>query len=128
MLVASLVVLAGCYTVRTSAPPGTAATFAADGEPCAPVIHRRIHYALAGLVHLNSNRITVPGNARVRVVTEADGLDMFLRAIGAIFTFGLYGGTQSATVEMCQAYGVAVAPASAPIVMPAPEPIVVPGM
>jgi len=116
------VLLGGCYSIRTSAPPGTAATFASSAEPCAPVMSRRVHYALAGLVHINSNEITVPGNARVRVVTEADAVDIFLRAVGAVFTFGLYGGTQSATVEMCQPG--AGAPFAGPIVMPHAEPAV----
>lgn len=102
LAVAVLAVVTGCYTVRTSAPPGSVTTFAADGEACAEVAHRRVHYALVGLIPINSNRVVVPGNQRVRVVAETDALDTLLRGLGVVFTFGLYGGTQSARVEVCQ--------------------------
>ena len=77
--------------------------FASSNELCVPVSTRRVHYALVGLVPINNNEISVPANARVRVVTEASGLDVFLRALGTVFTLGLYGGSQSAVVEVCGA-------------------------
>src|SRR5262245_32470112 len=117
LLVASL--LAGCYSIKTSAPPGTMSAFAASGEACVPVGSRRVHYALAGLIPINSNEVVVPANTRARVVTETDVLDVVLRVVGAAFTLGLYGGTQSATVELCSAVPGTPPPA---VALPPPPP------
>jgi hypothetical protein len=109
-LIVSLLVigcLSGCYTIRTSAPPGSVTAFASSDELCLPVDSRRVHYALVGLVPINNNHVAVPANMRVRVVTEATPLDVVLRALGTVFTFGLYGGSQSARVEVCPAVAVA---------------------
>ncbi|MGE0546389.1 MAG: hypothetical protein AB7O24_18400 [Kofleriaceae bacterium] len=115
--------LVSCYSIRASAPPNSMTTLASTGEVCTPVHTRRVHYALVGLVPLNNNEVTVPANARARVITEADGVDILLRAIGAVFTLGLYGGTQSATLELCQTSGyVAGAPTPYPQ-MPPPAPV-----
>jgi len=123
-LLAALVLTTSCYTIRASAPPGTTTTFAAAGEACVPIAHRRVHYALAGLVPIGDNEVIVPGNARVRVETQADAVDMLLRAVGAVFTWGLYGGTASATVEVCQAPVLSGPPGmtSQPATYPLPQP------
>ncbi len=117
-----LAVLTACYTVRTSAPAGSVTTFAAEGEACAEVSSKRVHYAIAGLIPINSNQVQVPGNARVRVVAETDALDTILRGLGVVFTLGLYGGTQSARVEVCQPVYVGGAPGTPPPVYAPPPP------
>ncbi len=103
VLVVAALCASGCYSIRTNASPNGATQFASSNELCVPVSTRRVHYALVGLVPINNNEISVPPNARVRVVTQASGLDVFLRALGAVFTLGLYGGSQSAVVEVCGA-------------------------
>ena len=88
--------------------------FASADEPCMEVSSKRVHYALVGLVSINNNEVSVPPNTRARVVSEATPVDVLLRALGTIFTLGLYGGSQTAIVEVCPMAGVATLPPPPP--------------
>lgn len=116
LALAALMTAPACYTARAVAPVGQNVSLAGPQEACYPTQRKRVHYAIAGLVNINDDQLQAPANTRVRFKAETDVADVLLRAIGYVFTFGLYGGSQSMVMEAC--YG---AP-SAPVAAAAPPP------
>lgn len=92
-------VLPACSTVKVAG--GALAPM--DATDCKVIAEKTIHYGFWGTVTADKEGVPVPSaDGKVRVRTNRHGLDGFLAYLGSAFTFGLYSGPVTYTVEECQ--------------------------
>lgn len=79
-------------------------TLGSKMDACYPAGSRRVQYMFWGLLPVSdpSAANLIPPGSKVRIETETDFLDGFLRFAGIFLTLGIYAGSQSIDVSICQ--------------------------